>query len=169
MTLTNKALDLMIVSAMETGIIQDLIPRKTAELMRARLTEVIGTETDMTVSDSDHEVSCLMCTVRALTEGDPAATWVPDEEGQKISGVVLRMGELATDFGRVPFVDLWTGGTGRVRIKAFGSGLRYAIDGVAPQIGDRLQVWFDGMREYQAKDGRVTPYKAFSANVQRGH
>lgn len=124
----------------------------------------------MTTETHEHADGCLMCAVRALTEGDPAATWNPTQTGQTISGVVLRMGELATDFGRVPFVDLWQGGTGRVRVKAYGSQLRHAIDGAAPQIGDRLQVWFDGEREYQPKGGRgPLTYKAFSANVQRGH
>lgn len=120
---------------------------------------------------TDHEATCLMCAVRALTEGDPAATWTPTTEGQTISGVVLRMGTRATDFGPVPFVDLWTGGIGRVRIMAYASTLRHALDGVAAQIGDRLSVWFDGEgivdRPGRPMHGR--PYKRFSANVQRGH
>lgn len=128
------------------------------------------TDTEHDTATQDHEAACLMCAVRALTEGDPAASWAPTEPGATMSGVVLRMGELATDFGRVRFVDLWMGGTGRIRIKAFAASLRHAIDGVAPQIGDRLQVWYDGDREYQPKNGRgPTVYKAFSANVQRGH
>lgn len=110
-----------------------------------------------------------MCAVRALTEGDPAATWNPTEPGQTISGVVLRMGELATDFGRVPFVDLWQGGTGRVRVKAYGFSLRHVIDGAAPKIGDRLQFWFDGERVVEKGRMAGKTYKAFSANVQRGH
>lgn len=110
-----------------------------------------------------------MCAVRALTEGDPAATWNPTQAGQTISGVVLRMGTLATDFGPVPFVDLWQGGTGRVRVKAYGSQLQHAIDGAAPQIGDRLQVWFDGERVMEKGRMAGKTYKAFSANVQRGH
>lgn len=119
----------------------------------------------------DHEDTCLMCAVRALTEGDPAVTWNPIVEGQTISGVVLRMGELAEVFGRIPYVDLWLGGTGRIRIKAYSSTLRHAIEGVAPQIGDRLSVWFDGERTItrpgRPMDGK--PYKTYSANVQRGH
>lgn len=121
--------------------------------------------------EHDHEADCLMCAVRALTEGDPAATWNPTEAGQTISGVVLRMGTLATDFGPVPFVDLWTGGTGRVRVRAYSSGLRHALDGAAAQIGDRLQVWFDGERviDQPGRPMHGRTYKAFSANVQRGH
>lgn len=124
----------------------------------------------MTTETHDHTDNCLMCAVRALTEGDPAATWNPEREGATISGVVLRQGEVHTNFGVVPFVDLWQGGTGRVRVMAFGAQLRHALSGAAAQIGDRLQVWFDGEREIPAKAGRgPLRYKAFSVNVQRGH
>lgn len=123
----------------------------------------------MTTEQHDHETNCLMCAVRALTEGDPAATWNPTEAGATISGVVLRQGTLSTDFGPVPFVDLWQGGTGRVRVKAYGAQLRHALDGAAAQIGDRLQVWFDGERTIERGRFAGKPYKAFSVNVQRGH
>lgn len=123
----------------------------------------------MTEIAGHHEDNCLMCAVRALTEGDPAANWAPTEPGATISGVVLRQGMLATDFGPVPFVDLWQGGTGRVRVRAYGSGLRHALDGAAAQIGDRLQVWYDGEKILEKGRFAGKPYKAFSANVQRGH
>lgn len=117
-----------------------------------------------------HQDDCLMCTVRALTEGDPAAKWTPDTKGQSVSGVVLRKGELATEFGRVPFVDLWTGGTGRIRIMAYGAALRHTLDQAAALIGDRLEVWYDGEGTLPAK-GRQPErtYRKYSANVQRGH
>lgn len=118
-----------------------------------------------------HQDSCLMCAVRALTEGDPAVTWNPDTPGQSVSGVVLRKGELSSNLLiPVPFVDLWTGGTGRIRVNEFGRSLRQAIDGAAPQIGDRLQVWYDGEKMLtNSKTLSSMPYKMFRANVQRGH
>jgi hypothetical protein len=123
------------------------------------------------VTAQDHEAGCLMCAVRALTEGNPAVTWTPTEPGATISGVVLRQGELAHAFGPIPFVDLWMGGTGRVRVMAYSGTLRTALANVAAQVGDRLQVWFDGPgtidRPGHPMHGRS--YKAFSANVQRGH
>lgn len=127
------------------------------------------TDTEHDTAAQDHEATCLMCAVRALTEGDPAATWTPETTGQTISGVVLRKGELSTDWGRVPFVDLWMGGTGRVRIKAYGAALRHAIEGVAPLIGDRLQVRYDGERVIESGKFAGRQTKAYSANVQRGH
>lgn len=117
----------------------------------------------------DHQADCLMCAVRALTEGDPAVSWNPDTKGQTVSGVVLRMGTLATDFGQVPFVDLWLGGQSRLRVKAFSSGLRHTIDSVAPQIGDRLSLWFDGEQTIERGRFAGKTTRAFSANVQRGH
>jgi len=110
-----------------------------------------------------------MCAVRALTEGDPAATWVAEIEGQEISGAVLKMGTLTNEFGQTRYVDLWTGGTGRVRVKAFAESLRHAIDGAAPQIGDRLTVRFDRMHTIDRGPQKGRPYKMFSATVQRGH
>lgn len=124
----------------------------------------------MTTETHDHEAGCLMCAVRALTEGAPAATWAPTEPGATISGVVLRQGEVATNFGPVPFVDLWQGGTGRVRVMAYQESLRHALAQGAAQIGDRLQLWFDGERYLPARGSRAAmAYKVFSHNVQRGH
>ena len=125
----------------------------------------------MTTEQHDHETNCLMCAVRALTEGAPSATWAPEEAGATISGVVLRQGEVQAAFGPVPFVDLWTGGTGRVRLLAYQATFRHALANAAAQVGDRLQVWFDGKRpvEIPRGSGRTTMVRMFSVNVQRGH
>ncbi len=124
----------------------------------------------MTTEQHDHQDDCLMCAVRALTEGDPAVTWTPVKPGATISGVVLRQGEVSTNFGPIPFVDLWQGGTGRVRVMAYQASLRQVLSREAAQTGDRLQVWFDGERYLPARGSRpAMTYKVFSANVQRGH
>lgn len=123
----------------------------------------------MTTEQHDHEANCLMCAVRALTEGNPAATWAPTEPGATISGVVLRQGEVHTNLGPVSYVDLWQGGTGRVRVMAYSGQLRAKLADAAAQIGDRLQIWFDGERELTSGRFAGKPYKAFSVNVQRGH
>jgi hypothetical protein len=126
----------------------------------------------MTTETHDHETDCLMCAVRALTEGDPAATWGQTdlEPGATISGVVLRAGEKVVMFSKVPYVDLWMGGTGRVRVMPFGASFRHALTGSAAQIGDRLTVRFEGTHDLPAAGSRAaTTYKAFSVTVQRGH
>lgn len=124
----------------------------------------------MTVETHDHQADCLMCAVRALTEGAPNQIWTPTDPGSTVSGVVLRQGEVTTNLGSFPFVDLWQGGTSRIRVMAYGARLRHALSGAAAQIGDRLQIWFDGEQEIPGKSGsgpRV--YKAYSVNVHRGH
>lgn len=120
-------------------------------------------------SGQDHQDNCLMCAVRALTEGDPAVKWVPETPGQSVSGVVLRMGEDGTEFGSIPFVDLWTGGHGRVRVRAFAIGLRHALDQASAKVGDRLTITYDGERTVRSAQYGHRPYKMFSTNVQRGH
>lgn len=118
-----------------------------------------------------HQDNCLMCAVRALTEGVPRIWW-PKDPGEVVTGVVLKMGEADDAFGKVPYVDLWLGGQDRVRIQMYGSVLQNAVNTQAPQVGDMLSVWFDGERtinKHNRKDLIGRTYKAFSANVQRGH
>jgi hypothetical protein len=117
---------------------------------------------------SEHSDNCLMCAVRALTEGTPK-TWAPATAGETVTGVVLKTGKVVTDFGQAPYVDLWLGGHERIRISAFGNRLRHALDEVDAQIGDTLSVWFDGLGTVTKGPMEGKPYKAFSANVQRGH
>ena len=125
----------------------------------------------MTTITHDHQDQCLMCAVRALTEGDPAAIWKPTEPGATISGVVLRQGEVSMAFGPVPFVDLWQGGTGRVRVLAYPSILRSVLARADAKVGDRLQIWYDGTvsTEVPRGSGRTVDVKRYSGNVQRGH
>lgn len=138
---------------------------------RHEIRELVRAADEMAEHDkTNHEATCLMCAVRALTEGDPATTWRPELAGESVSGIVLRKGTVATDFGQVPFVDLWLGGHSRVRVMAFSGSLRHALDGVAAQIGDRLQVWYDGKREIpEGRFAGVREMRTFTANVQRGH
>lgn len=114
---------------------------------------------------------CLMCAVRALTEGTPAVFWTP-EPGQSVSGVVLRIGHEPSPFHRserVLFVDLWTGGTGRIRVRAYAASLENALRTAEALVGDRLTL-------SRGEDGTLTKgmyagrrYKTFTADVRRGH
>lgn len=161
--MTDEELDLLIKDAMESGIVHGLIPKGTADRMRARLIQMTGG-----AATGGHQDGCLMCAVRALTEGKPEV-WAPETSGQNVSGVVLRMGEDGTNFGSIPFVDLWTGGHGRVRIRAFAIGLRHALDQASAKVGDRLTVNYDGEQVVNSARYGQRPYKVFSASVQRGH
>lgn len=119
-------------------------------------------------TEHNHQADCLMCAVRALTEGIPPV-WNPETEGESTTGVILKTGEVATDFGMVPFVDLWRGGVDRIRIMAYGSSLRHALTSAAGLVGDTLTVWYDGQRAVREGRFEGRTYKAFSANAQRGH
>lgn len=121
-------------------------------------------------TDMSHEDGCLMCAVRALTEGEPAVNWTPETPGQAISGVVLRHGSFEHEMaGEVPFVDLWTGGTGRVRVKAFPAMLRDAIRRSEAKVGDTLTLRFEGSRTIESGRFAGRQFKTFSAETQRGH
>lgn len=121
------------------------------------------------MADNDtHADGCLMCAVRALTEGTPKV-WSPETSGESVSGVVLRTGTVATNFGPILFVDLWPGGHERIRIMAYGNRLRHVLDDAAALIGDTLTVWFDGEKTVTSGPMAGRNYKDYSANVQRGH
>lgn len=121
------------------------------------------------MTEHKHSDNCLMCAVRALTEGIPPL-WRPEEVGESVGGVVLKIGEKDDPvIGKVPFVDLWRGGQNRVRFLAFGMSARAALRSAAPAVGDTLTVWYDGAKPIPSGRLKGQPYKAFSVNVQRGH
>lgn len=110
-----------------------------------------------------------MCAVRALTSGEPEVTWRPETEGQEVSGVVLSQGETASYYGPAPYVDLWLGGTARVRVVANPIMLRAALERAAPEVGDTLTVWFEGWSEPIHGPARNRSVRVFRAAVRRGH
>jgi len=125
------------------------------------------------MTDHEHQDGCLMCTVRALTEGEPAAKWKGRAPGDEISGVLLKMGVEPHTFGRdgrMVFVDLWMGGTGRVRVWAGPATLENALTTAAPIVGDRVTIRF--VREGQIrKPGPFhgKPFRIYEVDVNRGH
>lgn len=127
---------------------------------------------DTTLVHKDED-NCLLCAVRALTEGEPAAKWRGNAPGDEISGIVLRIGAEPHVFGRdgrMVFLDLWTGGTGRVRIWAGPATLENAITSAALVVGDRVTVRFvreDQIRKSGPFHGK--PFKIYNIDVRRGH
>lgn len=123
----------------------------------------------MTEIQGHHADGCLMCTVRALTEGR-AKEWMPDEPAE-ISGVVLRQGSQPTHFSNdpVPFIELWLGGQSRVRVTGHASVLNSLIIGAEIQVGDTVTVKYLGKRDGAMKSGRAIQWKAFELKVERGH
>jgi len=125
----------------------------------------------MTTIEGHHEDGCLMCAVRALTEGR-AKEWIPEEPAE-VTGVVLRQGTQPSHFsisGPVPFIELWLGGTKRTRITGHSSMLSSLIDGAELQVGDTATVRYLGKRAAMRKStGESYDYKVYEVEVQRGH
>ena len=117
---------------------------------------------------------CLMCAVRALTEGRPKdwATRKDMVEGETVTGVVIRQGTQPTYYndGQAPYVDLWLGGVERVRVAGHSQVLREALISAEIQVGDTVTVTFEGTKQFQPKAGNgPLSYKTFTIEVQRGH
>jgi hypothetical protein len=117
---------------------------------------------------------CLMCAVRALTEGRPVdwATHKSRVEGDTVTGVVLRQGVQPSHYSeaQVPYVDLWLGGVERARVAGHGQVLREALISAELQVGDTVTVTFEETKTFTPK-GRSEPvtYKVFTVEVARGH
>ncbi len=127
----------------------------------------------MTTIEGHHEDDCLMCAVRALTEGR-AKEWIPEEPAE-VTGVVLRQGTQPSAYGAKPFIEIWTGGRDRVRITAYSQMLESLFDGAELQVGDTVTIRYIGKREAkitpsQERTGKAAnQYKVFDLDVHRGH
>lgn len=114
-----------------------------------------------------------MCAVRELTEGTPRI-WTPSIAGQKVAGAVLAVGKTVSTFqSLIPYVDLWQGGTNRIRVIGYGAKLSSGIESARPRVGDTLEIIFMGMGTVPANPlaGRRESrrYRDFSITVTRGH
>jgi hypothetical protein len=126
----------------------------------------------MTTTNEPHTPDgCLMCAVRALTEGEPT-TWWPNEPAS-VKGVVLKIGRTPSRFAfageTVQFVDLWLGGTTRVRVVAYGVTLDTALTKAAPTVGDTLTVDYVGQFTIESGKHRGKPFRKHTVTVERGH
>lgn len=126
----------------------------------------------MTTTNEPHiPDGCLMCTVRALTEGEPEI-WNPGEPAS-VKGVVIRTGTVTSEYTlwdvMIPFVDLWLGGLSRVRIVAYGATLRSAIEKAEVKVGDTMTAEYLGFGEILTGKYAGKPYRKYAATVERGH
>lgn len=122
-------------------------------------------------ADPSHS-SCLLCTVRTLTEGEPTI-WHPSEPAS-VKGVVLKTGHKVTNFSilldqAVPYVDLWLGGTDRVRVMGYGGTLRNLFMDTNPQVGDTVTVAYTGQGTIERGKFAGKPYRMHTVEVERGH
>jgi hypothetical protein len=123
----------------------------------------------MTEIQGHHEDDCLMCAVRALTQGR-AKEWIP-EEPEEITGVVLRQGTQPSAYGAKPFIELWLGGRERRRVTAYSGVLESLLDGAELEVGDTATIRYVGKAMTKPRPGKPDglEYKVFELEVQRGH
>lgn len=125
------------------------------------------------MTTTNHEPDgCILCAVRALTEGEPK-TWWPNEPAS-VKGVVLKTGKVPSAFattydGEVLFVDLWLGGTERVRIMAYGAILGGALTKAAPTVGDTVTVAYEGQGTIESGKYKGRAFRKHTVSVERGH
>lgn len=126
------------------------------------------------MSHGGNHAYCLMCVVRQLTEGTPKF-WTPNTPGQKVAGVVLAVGKTAVPRFQfeVPYVDLWQGGSNRIRVVGYGTKLANGIESARPLVGDILEATFNGMSilppNPRAGRRNEMTYQDFTVTVKRGH
>lgn len=126
----------------------------------------------MTTTTNHESDGCPVCIVRALTEGEPKAWW--PTEPASVKGVVLQYGRTTTRFstyigdGTIPYVDLWLGGTDRVRIPGYGSAGR-ELDRLEPTVGDTLTVAYTGVGTIDRGKYAGRAYRMHTIEITRGH
>jgi hypothetical protein len=123
----------------------------------------------------DHQDGCLLCAVRALTEGTPPV-WKPTE-GDTVRGVVLARGEHPGLFGTQTYVDLYVNGhegtdmEHGVRVRLIGGTVfENHLSGCSPHVGDTLTVKYLG--RVAAPQTKVRPARMFrdwAMAIRRGH
>lgn len=127
----------------------------------------------MTTTNHDHtgRLTCPVCIVRSLTEGEPQ-TWFPSEPAS-VKGVILWVGTIPTPFAMLatdtlPVVDLWLGGMDRVRIVGYGN-LGRELNRMAPTVGDTLTVTYTGHGTIARGKYAGRAYRAHTVEITRGH
>lgn len=127
----------------------------------------------MTTTNHDHTgPECPVCLVRALTEGEPNP-WFPSEPAS-VKGVVIKIGTTPNRYSMVagdtfPYVDLWLGGTDRVRISGIGATFRTALERAAPTVGDTLTVAYTGQGTIDRGKHAGRAFRMHTVEITRGH
>lgn len=68
----------------------------------------------------------------------------------------------------IPYVDLWLGGTDRVRIVGYGS-LGRDLDRIKPTTGDTLTVDYVGQGTIKSGRFQGRAYRKYTVEITRGH
>lgn len=100
---------------------------------------------------------------------DDAEGWVPTERGESISGVVVKVGEVRSDFSddMCPTVTVQTKTGDKFRVIGYGSVLKRELEDAAPKVGDLLAVKYWGTKVLKKGKFQGKEYKHFSVAVKR--
>ena len=83
---------------------------------------------------------------------DDAEGWNPQEKGEAISGVVIKLGETRSDFAKdgedpmVPTVTVQTKDGTKYRVIGYGTVLKREMTDAAPQVGDLFAAKYWGQK-----------------------
>lgn len=104
---------------------------------------------------------------------DDSEGWVPTEKGESLSGIVVKVGEVRSDFAKpgedpmVPTVTVQTRDGSKYRVIGYGSVLGREIRDAAPQVGDLFAVKYFGEKPIKKGAYAGKMYKHFSVGVRR--
>ena len=106
-------------------------------------------------------------------EEDDSEGWVPKEKGEGISGKVIKVGRVKSDFANdnedpwCPTVTIETKGGDKWRVIGYGAVLKREMIDQDPQIGDLMAVKYFGEKPIKSGRFQGKPYKHFGVAVRK--
>lgn len=104
---------------------------------------------------------------------DDSEGWVPEDAGDGVSGIVLKVGETTSDFeddpekAKVPMITIQTKDGTKLRITGYGAVLRRELYDAKPEVGDLLAVKYFGEKPLKKGKFAGKMYKHFGVAVRR--
>lgn len=93
-----------------------------------------------------------------------AEAWVPAEENEAVSGIVVSRSSRDGGYGEYPILTIEQSDGSRIAVHGFSTVLKNEIEAQNPSAGDEIAVRYDGIKP--SKDGTKT-YKVFSLAVRK--
>lgn len=106
-------------------------------------------------------------------EEDDSEGWVPTEKGEGIVGLVVKTGEVRSDFAKpgedamCPTVTIQTSDGTKYRVIGYGKVLKDQLIETAPKVGDTLAVKYFGEKPIKKGPYAGKTYKHFQVAIRR--
>lgn len=99
---------------------------------------------------------------------DDSEGWVPTERGESVAGVVIKVGEVKSDFDDdlCPTVTIKTKEGDKFRVIGYGAVLKRELADAKAQVGDLIAVKYWGERTLKKGKFAGRPYKHYSVAVK---